>query len=376
MASPWEFARRGQCGMELCELLPGLGEIADDITLIRSLKSGVNNHAQGIRALNTGGILGGRPSLGSWLTYGLGAESEDLPAYLVLTDPASLPVEGLSNWSNGWLPSLFQGTVIRPREPRILNLAPPPSLQGMPQKNFLSYLDRLNREHLAHHAGEHDLAARIAGYELAAKMQMAAKEALDISQETAATHKLYGIDNRETADFGKRALIARRLVERGVRFVQICSANQAWDHHSAIHKSLPLRCRAVDKPCAALVKDLKNRGLLDSTLVQWGGEMGRLPTVQRAARSIGRDHNTHGFSIWLAGGGIRAGHVHGATDDFGHRAVEDIVSHSDYHATLLHLFGLDYKQLTFRRPTGEGSLIDSQPCQVVKGILTHPETVV
>lgn len=379
MASPWKFSKHGQCGMELSELLPCLGEIADDITLVRSMKSGVNNHVQGLRAMNCGGILDGRPSLGSWVTYGLGTESQNLPAYLVLTDPASLPVDGLNNWANGWLPALYQGTVIRPREPRILNLDPPPHLQGEPQKNFLSFLDQINREHMEKRPGEFDLAARIAGYELAAKMQMAAKEALDISTETEATHKLYGVDNPVTRDYGTRALIARRLVERGVRFVQICSANQAWDHHGRIASSLPGRCQAIDKPCAALVKDLKDRGMLDTTLVQWGGEMGRLPTVQnpggKIGKDTGRDHNTHGFSIWMAGGGLKGGCIHGATDEFGHQAVENVVTHSDYHATLLHLFGLDPKKLTFRRPTGEGSLIDNQPCHVVKEILTRPERV-
>lgn len=376
MKSPWKFAKHGECGMELSELLPRLAEVCDDITLIRSMKSGVNNHVQGIRAMNCGGILPGRPSLGSWCAYGLGTESRELPAYLVLTDPASLPVDGVNNWANGFLPSLYQGTVIRPKEPRILNLDPPPHLQGEPQKNFLSYLDQLNRDHLAARPGEHDLSARIAGYELAAKMQMAAKDALDISRETAATHKLYGIDEPATRDYGTRALIARRLVERGVRFVQICSANQMWDNHSRLVAGLPERCKAIDKPTSGLLKDLKQRGLLDTTLVQWGGEMGRLPTVQKAvANGVGRDHNTHGFSIWMAGAGLKPGHIHGATDEFGHKAVQDVVTHSDYHATLLHLFGLDHNKLTFRRPNGEGSLIDNQPARVVKEILTRPELV-
>lgn len=377
MKSPWKFAKYGECGMELSELVPCLGEVADDITLIRSMKSAVNNHVQGIRAMNCGGILPGRPSLGSWCAYGLGTESRELPAYLVLTAPESLPVDGVNNWANGFLPSLYQGTVIRPKEPRILNLDPPPHLQGEPQKNFLSFLDQLNRDHLAARPGEHDLSARIAGYELAAKMQMAAKEALDISRETAATQKLYGLDNPATRDYGTRALIARRLVERGVRFVQICSANQMWDSHSRIVSGLPGKCQAVDRPAAALIQDLKQRGLLDTTLVQWGGEMGRLPTVQKAvAGGVGRDHNTHGFSIWMAGGGLKGGHIHGATDEFGHKAVKDVVTHSDYHATILHLFGLDHQKLAFRRPNGEGSLIDNQPAKVVKEILSRPELVV
>lgn len=375
MKSPWKFAKRGKSGIELSELLPGLSEIIDDVTLIRSMQSGVNNHVQGIRALNSGGILGGRPSLGSWLAYGLGSESRELPAYLVLTDPAAVPVDGINNWANGWLPALYQGTVIRPREPRILNLDPPKHLAGVPQENFLSYLDQLNREHLDARPGEHDLSARIAGYELAAKMQMAAKEALDISQETAATRKMYGLDDTVTRDFGTRCLLARRLIERGVRFVQVCTGNQEWDNHADIGNRLPAICKKTDGPSAALVKDLKQRGLLETTVVQWSGEMGRLPTVQRAVKSIGRDHNTHGFSMWMAGAGLKPGITYGNTDEFGHKSVENVVSHSDYHATLLHLFGLDPKKLTFKRPTGEGSLIDNQPAKVVKGILTHPERV-
>ena len=375
LASPWKFAKHGRCGMELSELLPGLAEVVDDITLIRSMQSGVNNHVQGLRALVNGGVLPGRPALGSWLTYGLGTESQDLPAYLVLTDPGGIPVDGINNWSNGWLPALYQGTVIRPREPRILNLNPPPHLQGAPQERFLSYLDRLNRAHLEERPGEHDLSARIAAYETAARMQSAAKEALDFSRETAAVHKLYGLDDPETKECGTRCLIARRLIERGVRFVQICTGNQDWDHHGNLINSLPKQCRRTDRPSAALVKDLKQRGLLETTLVQWSGEMGRLPTVQKAATNVGRDHNTYGFSMWMAGGGLRGGCVHGNTDEFGHKAVENVVSHSDYHATLLHLFGLDPKRLNFRRPTGEGSLIDNQPSRVVKEILTRPERV-
>jgi len=374
MKSPWKFAKHGECGMELSELLPGLAEIVDDITLVRSMQSGVNNHVQGLRALVNGGILAGRPALGSWVTYGLGSECRDLPAYLVLTDPEGVPVDGINNWANGYLPALYQGTVIRPREPRILNLDPPPHLQGAPQERFLSYLDKLNRKHLAERPGENDLSARIAGYETAARMQSAAKEALDISRESAATHKMYGIDRPESREFGTRCLMARRLIERGVRFVQICTGNQDWDHHSGIAQSLPKECLRTDVPSAALVKDLKQRGLLDTTLVQWSGEMGRLPTVQKSA-SVGRDHNTHGFSMWLAGGGIKAGCVHGATDEFGHKAVEKVVSHTDYHATIYHLLGLDPLKLTFRRPNGEASLTDGKPGTIVKDILTRPELV-
>ena len=367
-ASPWKFRKHGQCGMELSELVPHLGSIADEICLIRSMRTGVNNHDQSINAMITGEIISGRPSLGSWFTYALGCETQNLPAFIALTDPAGLPVGGVNNWQNGWLPSLYQGTVIRPQEPRILNLDPPQRLQGQAQQRLLSYLDSINREHLAAHSGEWDLSARIESYERAARMQVAAKDALDISRESATILKLYGIDEPATREFGTRCLIARRLVERGVRFVQIFTGNQTWDHHNGIEKSLPEVCRMTDKPAAALVADLKQRGLLDTTLVHWGGEMGRLPVIENES-NIGRDHNTYGFSMWLAGGGVQGGCIHGATDELGHHAVQDVVSHHDYHATLLHLFGLDQQQVSFPRTTGVGSLLDGQNGDVVTAIL-------
>jgi len=367
-ASPWKFSKHGQCGMDLSELLPNLGDVADDICLIRSMHTGVNNHGQSINALNTGRTTGGRPALGSWMTYGLGNESENLPAFVVLTDPGGLPVLGVENWQSGFLPSLYQGTVVRPQEPRILNLDPPPEFAGQPQSRMLDYLEKLNRNHLQSRPGEHDLSARIQSYELAARMQVAAKEALDLSQETEATHRMYGLDVKETADYGSRCLIARRLVERGVRFVQIHTGNQTWDHHGGIEKGLPTVCKRTDKPAAALVADLKARGMLDSTLVHWGGEMGRLPVIQNE-KNIGRDHNTYGFSMWLAGGGTKPGLIYGATDEFGHKAVENVVNHFDYHATLMHLFGLAPEQLAFERPTGVGSLLDGQDGKIVWDIL-------
>ncbi len=372
LASPWKFDKHGQCGLELSELLPHLGRVADDICLIRSMRTGVNNHGQSIRALNGGRILGGRPTIGSWLTYGLGAETDNLPAYVALIDPGQLPVMGVENWSNGFLPSIYQGTVIRPREPRILNLHPPESLQGEPQQTYLAYLERLNRTHLQQHPGELDLQARIASYALAARMQTAANEALNLSGETDETRRLYGLDNPATAEYGARCLIARRLVERGVRFVSVFTQNQFWDHHNNIRRLLPAACQKVDQPSAALVMDLKRRGLLDTTVVHWGGEMGRLPVIQNDAgdEKVGRDHNTYGFSMWLAGGGIRGGMVYGATDEFGHEAVEDIVHHYDYHATLLHLFGLDAERLVYKQNATRRTLLDNQPGSVVEGILT------
>ena len=371
MASPWKFRKHGQCGTEISENLPWLSGVVDDIALIRSMQTGVNNHGQSIRALHTGKINAGRPVVGSWLTYGLGSECRNLPAYVVLADPGAVPVIGVDNWSNGWLPSLFQGTVVRAREPRILNLDPPVHLKGAAQARYLSYLERINREHLKRHPGELDLEARIASYELAAALQTSAKEALDVSNESEETKRLYGIHESVTRDFGTRCLIARRLVERGVRFVQLFTRNQYWDHHGGIKKSLPAACATIDRPSAALVTDLKRRGLLDTTLVHWGGEMGRLPVIQdRGAKAkIGRDHNTYGFSMWLAGGGIKGGLAYGETDEFGHRAVKDVVTHSDYHATILHLFGLDPERLSFKRNGQNRSLIDGQRAHVVRGIL-------
>ncbi len=367
-SGPWTFRSHGECGLRLSELLPHLGTVADDICLIRSMRTAVNNHGQSIFALQHGTIAPGRPSLGAWMTYALGSENDNLPAFMVLRDPASLPVEGVYNWSNGFLPSLFQGTVARPTEPRIANLDAPPYLRGRPQENLLEFLGQLNREHLQARPGENDLSARIASYELAARMQTAAKEAFDISSETQATQSMYGFDRSETKEFGTRCLIARRLIERGVRFVQIFTANQEWDHHSGIVASLPRAAKKVDQPAAALVADLKQRGLLDTTLVHWGGEMGRLPVIQQG-KDLGRDHNTYGFSHWLAGGGVKAGVTYGATDDIGHQAVENVVMHYDYHATLFHLFGLNHQRVSFPRGTTTGQLVEADKARIVQEIL-------
>ena len=243
--------------------------------------------------------------------------------------------------------------MVRPVAPRIFNLDPPRHLKGSPQEEQLRLLDRLNREHLQQHPGENDLEARMKSYGLAARMQVAAREAFDISRESEATKKMYGIDQKVTRDYGTRCLIARRLVERGVRFVQILCNGQVWDHHGSIKTALPQRCVEVDKPAAALVRDLKERGLLDSTIVHWGGEMGRLPVIQfreglTKRDKVGRDHNTYGFSQWVAGGGFRRGYIHGQTDEFSHYAVEGIIHHYDWLATILHQFGLDHKKLKLR----------------------------
>jgi hypothetical protein len=374
LGSPWKFAPRGECGTEISELLPHLAEIVDDVCLIRSMHTGANGHEVSIRYFHGGvpGVLG-RPTLGSWLVYGLGSESQELPAYMALTDPGGHPVDGVNNWTNGFLPPLFQGTVLRPKEPRILDLDPPPHLQGALQSQNLDLLRTLNRRHLEQRPGEADLEARIASYELAAQMQTAAREALDVSQESAATHALYGLDNPETREYGTRCLIARRLVERGVRFVQLFLAGQPWDNHSDIQSSLPAVCRRTDQPAAALVKDLKQRGMLDSTIVHWGGEIGRLPVTEDHGdgAKVGRDHNGQGFSIWLAGGGIKGGMTWGETDEFGHKAIADVVTPNDFQATLLHQFGLDHQQLSYLHNGQEQQIANRREARVVREILSR-----
>ncbi len=368
--SPYQFTQHGECGTALSELLPHTADIVDDMCLIRSMHTGHNGHEVSIRYFH-GGIPAvlGRPTLGSWLVYGLGTESQNLPAYMVLTDPGGLPVDGVTNWSNGFMPPLFQGTVLRPKEPRILNLNPQPMLKGTLQEQNLSLLADLNRQHLANHPGEADLEARIASYELAARMQTAALEALDITQETQATQKLYGLDQDATREYGTRCLIARRLVERGVRFVQLFLGGQPWDNHTDLKKGLPVITKRTDQPAAALVKDLKQRGLLDTTLVHWGGEIGRLPVTEGSGDACGRDHNGQGFSIWLAGGGVKGGMTYGETDEVGHRAVTNVVTPNDYQATVFRLFGLDHTQLEYHHNGQKQIITAGRDCRVVTDIM-------
>jgi len=372
LGSPFAFAPRGNCGPELSELLPQTSSLIDELCLIRSMHTGNNGHEVSIRYFH-GGIPGvlGRPTLGAWLTYALGSESQELPAYMVLSDPGGHPVDGVTNWSNGFMPALFQGTVLRPKEPRIFNLQPPAHLAGEMQTQNLQLLQEINRQHTYLHPNEPELYARMATYELAAKMQLAATDALDISKETQATLNLYGIDEPETKEYGTRCLLARRLVERGVRFVQLFHSGQPWDNHDSIAKNLPAICRKTDKPVAGLMADLKQRGLLDSTLVHWGGEIGRLPVTQEhgSPDRAGRDHNGQGFSIWMAGGGIRGGMAYGKTDDFGHKAVENVVTPNDFQATVMHLFGLDHEKIYYPYNNTKQIITSNRPAKVVKEIL-------
>ena len=369
MPSPWEFSKCGQSGMEInTKLLPHFGGIVDDVTLIRSMHlPNIRNHVAGMRAMTTGRGREGWPSLGSWIIYGLGAETQNLPAFVALILRRNPP--GSPFWDSRQLPSIYQGTIVRESAPRIANLNPAAELRGRPQQRQLELLKQLNQSHLESRPGETDLEARIASYELASRMQTSASEALDLDRETQSTRDLYGADDAATAQMAEACLLARRLVERGVRFVQIW--NYGWDMHENIFESLTSRCQATDKPCAALVTDLKQRGLLDSTIVQWGGEMGRLPVVQDRGegKKPGRDHNTEGFSIWMAGGGLKAGHIHGATDEFGHRAVENIVTQHDFHATLLHQLGLDQEALQHEVNGQPVALIEPGQGKIVKDIL-------
>lgn len=372
LGSPWRFRPHGNCGTEVSELLPHIASIVDDIAVLRSMHTGHNGHEVSIRYFH-GGIAGvtGRPTLGSWISYALGSPADNLPAYMVLSDPGGHPVDGTHNWSSGFMPPLYQGTVLRAQEPRILNLDAPVQLRGTIQEQNLAFLRLLNQRHLADRPGEADLETRIQSYELAAAMQTAAKDALDVSQEPEHIHRLYGLDQDHTREYGTRCLIARRLVERGVRFVQLFLGGQPWDNHQSLQTALPAICRRTDQPAAALVTDLKQRGLLDSTIVHWGGEIGRLPVSEGSLdASSGRDHNGQGFSIWVAGGGFKGGLAFGETDEVGHRAARDIMTPNDYQATVLHLLGIDHTKLSYRSNGRDFRLTNNQPARIVQELLS------
>jgi len=307
--SPYKFFKCGQSGIEMSEKFPELARCADELCVIRSMHAESNNHAPALFQMNTGFLLPGRPSMGSWVTYGLGSACDNLPAFVVMWDWRGGPIGGAQNWSSGFLPAAYQGTPFRTQGDPIVDLRPPAEVTPEQQRARLALLDRFNREHLARHPGDSDLAARIASYELAFRMQMAAPAVVDVDAEPEYIRRLYGLDHPTTAYFGRQCLLARRLVERGVRFVQIYSGGghqqQSWDAHFGIKENHDLHCAETDKPIAGLITDLKQRGLLDSTLIIWGGEFGRLPTNQG---SVGRDHNPRGFTMWLAGGGVKGGH--------------------------------------------------------------------
>ena len=348
LGTPFAFSRHGQSGMELSEVIPCLGGVADDLCLVRSMHTDNNNHPFALNTLQTGKVFAGRPAMGSWITYALGSENRDLPAYVVLRDPAGYNTSGKMVWSSGWLPAVYQGTELASQGPPVLHLEHARGAAAAVRSRARGFLDELNGEHLREHPRESELEARIENFALAARMQTSAGEMLDLSRESDATRRLYGLDDPVTAGYGSRCLMARRLVEAGVRFVQVFPplnpSFQPWDTHSNNAGGLRTICGQVDRPSAALVADLKQRGLLDETIVMWSGEFGRLPITENAD---GRDHNRHAFSLLLAGGGFRGGHVHGATDDFGYKSVENRVSVPDLHATILHQLGIDHTRLSY-----------------------------
>lgn len=348
MASPYEFKKYGQSGTEVSELFPHVGARADDLCLIRSLYTTSNNHSPAIFMMNSGNMRPGNPSFGSWLGYGLGSVNDNLPAYIVMYDWRGGPIGGAPNWSSGFMPAAYQGTPFRSGSTPIVDLNPPKWVDPHRQRKEVDFIQKLNQEHLDSHAGGSDLEARIASYELAFQMQTHAPETVDLEKESEATKKLYGIGEKTTDYFGRQCLTARRLVERGVRFIQLYSGGghqqESWDAHYGLDENHRLHCAETDKPIAGLLADLKSRGLLDETLVIWGGEFGRMPISQSA---IGRDHNPLGFTMWLAGGGVKGGQVIGATDEFGYKAVEEPYSVHDLHATLLHALGLDHRKLNY-----------------------------
>ena len=352
------FRRCGQSGLEISDFLPHIRTCADDLAVIRSCWADSVNHPQAVYQMNTGSVLMGKPSLGSWAGYGLGTENQDLPAFVVLPDPAGGIKGGPPAYGAGFLPASHQGTVMRSGSASpILDLSPPEGMSGPAQRRTLDLIGKLNARHLAGRDGDTELAARIQAYELAYRMQSAAPEAVDLASETDETKALYGLDSRETAEFGTRCLLARRLVERGVRFVQLYSGDvTGWDAHDDVEANHSRMCARTDKPVAGLLQDLKRRGLFESTLVIWGGEFGRMPMSESGR---GRDHNPHGFTVWMAGAGIKGGTVHGATDAVGLRAEVDRVHVHDLHATILHLMGLDHTRLTFLHNGREDRLTDT-----------------
>jgi Protein of unknown function (DUF1501) len=362
MKSPFKFAQHGKCGKWVSELFPHMAKHVDKMAFIHSLWSDSNNHSPALFKINTGMSRMGFPCVGSWVTYGLGSESKNLPAFCVMYDTLGrgIPKGHALNWGAGFLPTVYQGTAFKPQGEPIDNLARPGDLDDKRQRAQLDLITKLNRKNADQHPAEADLAARVESFELAYRMQMAAPEAIDLSKESQETKTLYGLDNPKATHFAKQCLTARRLVERGVRFVQIFSGGMdndlSWDGHNNIVKNHGGFAAETDQPIAGLLEDLARRGLLDSTLVVWGGEFGRLPIVQKG--SGGRDHNPHANTFWLAGGGVKGGVSYGATDEVGFKAVENRASVHDLHATFLHLLGFDHKKLTYRHNGRDYRLTD------------------
>jgi hypothetical protein len=346
----WKFKQHGQSGQWVSDLFPHVADCVDDIAFLKSMTADSPIHGSAMLMMNSGRILSGSPCLGSWVNYGLGTVNENLPGFVVMLDPTGGPISGAKNWSAGYMPAVYQGSILRSKGAPIIDLNTPAGMTSAMQREILDKLREANDEHLSRRIDNTDLAARIASYELAFKMQEHAPDAVDLTDESEATLKLYGVDNPRTADFGRRCLLARRLVERGVRFIQLYSGgnhNDAnWDAHGDLEKNHNYHAGNTDQPVAALLKDLKQRGMLDSTLVVWGGEFGRQPTAEYAT-GTGRDHNSYGFTMWMAGGGIKGGQSVGATDELGSAAVEEPMHVKRLHATILHQMGLDPNRLSY-----------------------------
>jgi hypothetical protein len=345
LASRRTWRRHGMSGLWVSDWLPHIARRADEIAVLRSCYQDGLNHVGSVCQMNTGSVLAGRPSLGAWATYGLGTESQSLPAFVVLLDRKATVAGGARNWGTGFMPATYQGTELRNEGDPIAHLRPASGASRTRQRAQLDLLDDLNRRHLEGRRSQSALEARIAAYELAYRMQAEAPEAVDLSRETAATRTLYGLDAKETEELGRVCLLARRLVERGVRFVQVYSgAGSRWDSHQHIEKGHAELCRSMDRPVAGLLEDLKLRGLLDEVLVVWGGEFGRTPMSEKGD---GRDHNPTGFTMWFAGAGVRPGQAVGETDELGLHAVSDRAHVHDIHATILHLLGLHHRRLNY-----------------------------
>ncbi|MBM4067977.1 MAG: DUF1501 domain-containing protein [Planctomycetes bacterium] len=375
MKSPWAWRQYGQSGKWISSLLPDLAQCVDDIAFLPAMVSRSNVHGPATFQQNTGFVLPGFPSMGAWINYGLGSMNRNLPAFVVLPDSRGYAPNGPANWSAGFLPASSQGTMIRPGDPNpIFDLNPPAAdfITRQSEADGQDVLRQLNRRHEAARPGDSRLDARITSYELAARLQLSAPEVLDISHETPATRRLYGLDQEITEDFGRNCLIARRLLERGVRFVQVWSGadngfpRRNWDSHEDLARDHGIMGKSMDRPAAALIHDLRSRGLLDDTIVVWTTEFGRMPCSQG---SLGRDHNPHAFTSWLAGGGVRGGVTHGASDEWSFRAVEHPTTCYDLHATVLHLLGIDHRRLTFRHNGIDRRLTDVHG-HVIDGILS------
>ena len=345
LPTPFEFRKHGECGMDVSEMLPHQAGIVDKLCFVRSMHTEHNNHLEGLNMLLTCKIFPGRPVMGSWISYALGTENQNLPAYVVLRDPNGYTIGGRQLWANGFLPALYQGVEFNMSGSPVHHLKPADPLPPGVQDRALDYLARINRMHLEERPGETELESRMENFELAARMQVEAMDVLDTGSETAATRKLYGIDDPIRGPYGLRCLMARRLVEAGVRFVQVTTKpGQPWDHHSKLGEHMAGIATETDLGAAALVRDLEQRGMLDETIVMWAGEFGRLPTTQGDG---GRDHNRNAFTIWFAGGGFRPGLAYGRTDDFGYKSVEDRVSVPDMTATVMHQLGLDHRKTLY-----------------------------